>query len=911
LRRNPIIPVTVPLPGRRLRTMAPFLLLAALLLPQGLQGDVSATATVNPTSGASGTTVDVQISLDITPGWHVYHPDQDETLGIPVSAVLIGDSFQANGDFKALSPGRPHVEVISGQTLVYKWMEGKPQFVLPATVSGGPGKIAGKVRVKWQLCNDKVCLPPKTVTIPISFEITADGAVAVPGADEKHAATAAAQDGEWVQGPKTEYKDKRLTWLAWVEHGEIDRLHLEVNVIDNWHIYHINQDPDWGMPLSATIEGVTSGELTSLTPPHPVQETYGTTVANYLFVEGKTEFVMPLELEDGFSGVLPVNLAWTACDDSICDDASQTVINVTVDSTGKSAGGTTKAGNGTRAADPDDGATTEPLPTGSPDNLTLLAADEVLGGDGTRSAINVDAGGVFGEEGLMGLLLAAMLAGLASLLTPCVYPMIPITVSYFTKRAEAGKGTAVGNATAYGVGIMITFVGLGMGAAALLGASGANQIASNPWVNLGIGILFIVLGFSLLGFYEIQPPKFLQSFASKTQGNQNSSGYFPVMLMAVAFSVTAFTCTVGFVGGLLALAATSGEWFSSMLAMSVYAFVFALPFVVLALVPQKLNKLPTAGGWMNAVKVTFGFIELIAALKFLSNADMFPNLGLLPRWLIVILTALCFVAMAAYMFGFYTTKGDYGQKPPRTGKRLAFGTLWAAMAIYVLTGLDGKPFKGDIEGYFPPLEYGAKPGFLMSSSAETEHDDGTGGTIGVDVQDTGHKGLLELTWHEEWEPAIAQAKLRNRLLFIDFTGVTCINCRRMEGNVFPKVKATLARLDRAHLYVDRIQSNADLEISVFRTAAQPYYAVVDPVLFLETIDAAKAYDAAENDADKYQAKLAFERSFKESVLTQVTGYDPNPAKFDEKILGAIELGRLRGYEVDLVDGAPKKAEAGS
>jgi hypothetical protein len=130
----------------------------------------------------------------------------------------------------------------------------------------------------------------------------------------------------------------------------------------------------------------------------------------------------------------------------------------------------------------------------------------------------------------------------------------------------------------------------------------------------------------------------------------------------------------------------------------------------------------------------------------------------------------------------------------------------------------------------------------------------------------------------------------------------------MEGNVFPEVKDTLARLDRAHLYVDRIKSNADLEISVFRTAAQPYYAVVDPVLFLETIDAAKAYDAAENDDDKYQAKVAFERSFHEAVLTQVTGYDPDPSKFEEKILGAMELGRSRGYEVDLVDGAPEKTE---
>jgi thiol:disulfide interchange protein len=872
--------------------MVSLLLLAALIFPQG---EVEAHVSVTPASVAVGDEVVVKITLDVIPGYHLYHPDQDPTVGIPVSAQLVGDGLTASGPLVALAKPKLHIEEIGTEKFIYKWMEGKAELEIPATVTGPNGKVS----VTWQVCNDSICLPPETTEFDLTYQLTGGGAAEVGAAE-------ATQSGEaglsltsdfWLQQAKVDFRDNRVTWEAWSEtheDGETTRLHLKIEVIPSWHIYHQDQDPEWGVPLSAKVEGYQTGPLTSLTAPIPKQEFYGKIEANYLFVEDTVEFLLPIELEPGFKGVLPLELNWQACDPSICDPAASTVLMIPVGGAVlDTSSGTGDSTNGSLDPGSDTGALSNSA------DLSLFAADEQSGMEDEGGALNINAGRVLKNKGLVGLLIAAMLAGLASLLTPCVYPMIPITVSYFTKRAEAGKGTPMGNASAYGLGIMVTFVGLGMGAAALLGPSGANQIASNPWVNLGIGILFVVLAFSLLGFYEIQPPKFLQNFASKTQGNQEAEGYFPVMLMAVAFSVTAFTCTVGFVGGLLALAATSGEWFSSLLAMAAYAFVFALPFVILALVPQKLNKLPTAGGWMNAVKVTFGFIELIAALKFLSNADMFPNLGLLPRWLIVVLTAICLLFMAAYMFGLYTTKGDYGQKPPRTGKRMAFGTLWAVAAVYVLTGLDGKPFKGDIEGYFPPLEYGAKPGFLMDKQDEATE------ALAADLAETdGHVGLLGLTWYGEWELAVEQAQKKNRLLFLDFTGITCINCRRMEGNIFPEVTATLERMERAHLYVDRHPSNAQLEIDVFRTAAQPYYAVVDPKAFVKTIAAARAYDEAVEPQEKIAAARAFEQSFQKSILTRVEGYSPDSEAFDKKLLGALEIGEMRGFAVEAPEAMP-------
>ena len=921
--------------------MASLLLLAALLLPQNLPfesgGDkVSASATIEPASGPTGTSAEVRIILDIEPGWHVYHPDQDPDLGIPVSAELVGGDLTPAGDFKALSPSKPHVERIGASTTVYKWMDGKAEFSLPVTFSGGPGLKNEKVRVKWQACNDRLCQPPVTKEVPIRFEITnADGTSAALASGEQQSASGgvrppgetASVDGQHVSVTYGFAEAKVLT-------GSTAKLNVTADIDFGYHLYAPEMDPEVpGVPIWVKVKtpGFNGAEkMTTLSEVKPHEEDFGGgLVFEYLWVDGVGRFELPVEVtaEPGLYEV-EIETNWQICNDQICLDgegysmklpvevvdaagyAAVELVDSSVDSGSGGAKSDPTDSNGGGAGEISDGGGTDetaPVDVDDATALRLEAFDETPDGEDNGPAINANPWDVLLKKGMVGLLMAALLAGLASLLTPCVYPMIPITVSYFTKRAEAGKGTPLGNAAAYGGGIMVTFVGLGMGAAAILGAQGANQIASNPWVNLGIGILFIVLGFSLLGFYEIKPPKFLQSFASDTQSKQDKAGYLPVMLMAVAFSVTAFTCTVGFVGGLLALAATTGEWFAALLAMSVYAFVFAIPFVILALVPQKLNKLPTAGGWMNAVKVSFGYIELIAALKFLSNADMFQNWGLLPRWLIVVLTSLFFLLMALYMFGFYTTKGDYGQKPPRNAKRMTWGTVWLAMAIYVITGLDGKPFKGDLEAYFPPLEYGAKPGFLMDKPDESSEASAPKGN-GEHAEDTAHMGLLNLRWHSEWLPAIEQAAAKNRLLFIDFTGISCVNCRRMEGNIFPEVKETLSLLERAHLYVDRIPENADLEISVFRTASQPYYAVVDPGLFMETIEAAQAYDAAEDESVKLDAKIAFERSFKQSVLTRIEGYEPVPSIFEKRISAALEVGRSRGFDVDTSDIPPEEGE---
>jgi thiol:disulfide interchange protein DsbD len=231
------------------------------------------------------------------------------------------------------------------------------------------------------------------------------------------------------------------------------------------------------------------------------------------------------------------------------------------------------------------------------------------------------------REGLFSFILFAMGMGFLALLTPCVFPMIPITVSFFTKIGEKKNSSPLLSATIYTLGIIIIFTGLGLILALTLGAAGANQLASNPWVNLFIAALFIYFAFSLFGHYEIQLPSVLRQFSVQ---QEERGGILGILFMALTFTLTSFTCTVQFVG-LLLVAASQGEFFWPVLGMIAFSMAFAFPFFFLALFPQYLAKLPKSGGWLNSVKVTMGFLELGAAMKFISNTDLVWQWGIFTK----------------------------------------------------------------------------------------------------------------------------------------------------------------------------------------------------------------------------------------------------------------------------------------
>ncbi len=399
------------------------------------------------------------------------------------------------------------------------------------------------------------------------------------------------------------------------------------------------------------------------------------------------------------------------------------------------------------------------------------------------------------KQGPFMFLLFAFLSGLGALLTPCVWPMIPVTVSFFSKSAGDKKKNLSG-AIAYCLGIIGTFVALGLIVTAIFGASGVQVIAANTWVNLGLAILFVVLAANLFGVFEIYIPSGVVNKLQKKGGK--SGGFVGPVLMGLAFSLTSFTCTVPFAGTVLAGAA-GGDWFYPILGMVGFSVAFALPFFLLALFPQLLAKMPQSGTWLVTVKAFLGFVELAAALKFLSNADLLENWKLLPKEIFLAIWAALFAMAGLYLLGWIKLPKD--QSTNIGIPRRVIGVASIGLAFYWLAAIQGAPL-GSLSGFMP-------------STQVAERKD-------------------KLPWILSYETAKATAIAENQLLFINFTGYTCTNCRVMESEVFPSkdVREELEQFQLAELFTDRPdaenRANAALRERLTKTSTNPVYVVMDP-----------------------------------------------------------------------------------
>lgn len=411
--------------------------------------------------------------------------------------------------------------------------------------------------------------------------------------------------------------------------------------------------------------------------------------------------------------------------------------------------------------------------------------------------------------GLLPFLLLAIGAGLASLLTPCVFPMIPLTVSYFTKYGKTRK-EAFRLALLYGSAIVFTFTAIGIVMALLVGSAGALVIASNPLVNAFIALVLIGFALSLLGFYEIRVPSSLLTWVNARGGEDK--GWAGVLFMGLTLTLVSFSCTAPFVGGLLA-AASTGTWAYPLFGMVAYSTTFALPFVLLALFPRSLDRLPKSGSWMNTLKVVLGFVELAAAVKFLSNADLVWGLGVLPRTLGVFLVLVCSLLAGLYLMGWMRV--GYGSLGRPGWARGTVAVLFLLFAVRMAPGLAGKPL-GFLDAYLPPHQDTDRELLALFGIERAEAD-------------------LEEGWVvDDIEGAFAMASERQVPVMVDFSGWTCTNCRDMEANVFPRPDVR-SRLDSAfvplRLYTDDLEKGDGFhafQMALTGTPALPTYAIVDP-----------------------------------------------------------------------------------
>ena len=393
------------------------------------------------------------------------------------------------------------------------------------------------------------------------------------------------------------------------------------------------------------------------------------------------------------------------------------------------------------------------------------------------------------ESGFLSFILLSFGMGLLALLTPCVFPMIPITVSFFTKQGEKENNNPLKSAIIYALGIIIIFTSLGLVLAVTLGASGANQIASNPFINLFIALLFVFFALSLFGMYEIQAPSSLRQFSLE---NENQTGISGILFMALTFTLTSFTCTVQFVG-LLLVAASQGSYMWPIFGMLIFSFAFSLPFFFLALFPQYLSRLPKSGQWMNSIKVTMGFLELGAAMKFFSNVDLVWEIGFFTYDIVLITWAILSLLTGIYLLGLI--KFPHDMKLQKRGPiRISLSIIFLSFGLYLSNGLYTGKVHGLIESYLPPK--------------------------------------IEKGWIENYQEAILVAMEKDKPIFLDFTGYTCTNCRWMEKNVFiePEVEELFENFILVKLYTDGGENASEyqqMEIDRYGTSALPFYVVID------------------------------------------------------------------------------------
>ncbi len=444
-------------------------------------------------------------------------------------------------------------------------------------------------------------------------------------------------------------------------------------------------------------------------------------------------------------------------------------------------------------------------PVAAPAAAVKVAAPPVQ----SVSEAAVSGGGSFG-----GFLLASFLFGLVALATPCVFPMIPITISFFTNKAAKSTGQAAKYAAVYVGSIILGFTLIGFGFSLLLLLLGAGVersgfaqwIASNPWVNLFFALLYITFALSLFEVLHLQAPQFLTGKLGKQAGTRND--FLGIAAKAMVFVLISFTCTAPLLGVLIVQTLTGGDWTRPLFGMMAFATGFALPFFVLALLPQMLGSLPKSGSWLYATKVVMGLVVLAAAFKFLSNADIVwlkENL-ILTREVLLALWAAIATATALYLFGLIRLK-DEGASDGIGVPRMLGGVTFGFVALYLAGGLFGGKLHGWLEAYMP-IDF-APPSASAAAKGDT------------------------LTWHEEVEPAIAEARATGKNVFIDFTGYTCTNCRLMEKNMFPRpeIHDLLGKYVRVKLYTDDRKKGAErqeFQARHFNTVALPYYAVVTP-----------------------------------------------------------------------------------
>jgi thiol:disulfide interchange protein DsbD len=544
-----------------------------------------------------------------------------------------------------------------------------------------------------------------------------------------------------------------VKWVTSVEKVSETEYNLITTAIieKNWHLYSQNVPQDGPIPTSFSYETSKDFEITGKT-----SEEEGHTVNDPVFemkikyFENKATFKQRIKAISKSAFDIKGSVTFMVCDDANCLPPTDIDLNFTIPvSTGVNF-----------SANPVEVNETEAEVAEITENTTV-----------TKNNISKSK-----DKSLLTIFIIAFFSGFAALLTPCVFPMIPMTVSFFTKQSKT-RVAGIKNAIIYGASIVIIYVVLGLLVSAIFGADALNALSTNVWFNIIFFLLLIVFAISFLGAFEIVLPS---SWGTKVDAQADRGGTIGIFFMALALAIVSFSCTGPIVGTLLVEAAAGGNQIGPIVGMLGFSLALAIPFALFAAFPGWLNSLPKSGGWLNTVKVVLGFLELALAFKFLSNADLVLQLHWLEREVFLAIWIAIFGTLAFYLFGKIQLPHDSPLTHISVG-RLSLGLLSLTFTIYMIPGLWGAPL--NLISAFPPAQHYSESPYgvgstKVGSSLNQNHSE---------LPDGAHiMPPHNILAFNDYDKGLAYAKQVNKPIMLDFTGHACVNCRKMEQNVWAK-----------------------------------------------------------------------------------------------------------------------------
>lgn len=745
-------------------------------------------------------------TAEIEAGWHVYATELPSDMG-PIPTTI---EFDKGAGFK-LAGGLKESDYITAYDPNFEMdlnFHDDEAVIKQKVKLTGDGPVTVSGILNYMVCDDSKCLPPEDV--PFSFSI--EGTQKTQKSEEEIIEDSPFESSGAIDMGSAGMEESGIlepvSWQFSIEErgGNKYAFVATAAIDDTWHLYSQHIDGlDGPMPTEFLFEKKEGLNLIGTVEEPQALSKYDEVFEMELsYFDNSARFVQEFENTGGLKSI-EGSVGYMACDDARCVFPSPVEFNLALP--------------GVDQAELESGGAA--VSTDTRDEDTPKSEEK-------------------SSRSLLGIFIISFLSGFAALLTPCVFPMIPMTVSFFTKQSKT-RAAGIKNAIIYGFSIIGIYVLLGVVVTAVFGASVLSEMSTDPWFNLFFFALLMIFAISFLGAFEITLPS---SWINKADSKADKGGLIGIFFMAFVLALVSFSCTGPIVGTLIVEAATRGGM-APAIGMLGFSLAIALPFMLFAAFPGWLNTLPQSGGWLNSVKVVLGFLELALAFKFLSNADLVMDFHFLEREVFLAIWIVIFGMLTLYLLGKLKLPLD-SDMTHLSVPRLLLAIVTGVFTVYMIPGMWGAPLKL-ISAFPPPMQYSESPmgvGFVGGAS-----------TAAAPETEDQHIGPQNIFVFHDYDKGLAHAKKENLPLMLDFTGKACVNCRKMEQHVWsdPEIKRKLdEEVVLVSLYVDfreklpaseqvtvdlgngrekKLRTVGDkwaaLQERMFQVNAQPYYVLLD------------------------------------------------------------------------------------